>query len=293
MGLQRASDFAIAGNVRNVVKKVAEIVPAGALMVSIESPVENVIELLLARGMDGVPVVTNGTLAGMVFYRHLVNATRQQSVASVMNTRPLAIAPEDTLCDAADAMVRDNVTGLPVIGQDGAYLGLVTCRDLLAELRRPADPLTGLAMSDGLREWASSQLSAGREITVLFFDVNDFGPYNKRYGHVIGDRVLQAVADTIRRACDPAQDFAGRYGGDEFCIITLRSETEARALGRVIEDAVSQIAVPDMPAPIAVTVGQRGGRRTHERDAIHLAATVNDLINLASRDCLSRKPVQI
>jgi hypothetical protein len=45
-----------------------------------------------------------------------------------------------------------------------------------------------------------------------------------------------------------------------------------------------------VPEGITATYGISGGRRTKERDEIHYSATVDGLINVASRDCTSRKP---
>jgi len=47
----------------------------------------------------------------------------------------------------------------------------------------------------------------GHTIGVLMIDVNRFKEINNRFGHQMGDRVLQAVADVFR------------YGGDEFLLI--------------------------------------------------------------------------
>ncbi len=57
---------------------------------------------------------------------------------------------------------------------------------------------------------------------VFFLDIDDFGDYNKEYGHGAGDEVLRQVAKALRRHCGWKRSF--RYGGDEFCGLTPNSD---------------------------------------------------------------------
>jgi diguanylate cyclase (GGDEF)-like protein len=50
---------------------------------------------------------------------------------------------------------------------------------------------------------------------ILYMDIDDFKNFNDSYGHDVGDRVLQFVADTLVRNSRPF-DVIGRWGGDEF-----------------------------------------------------------------------------
>ena len=64
----------------------------------------------------------------------------------------------------------------------------------------------------------------GRGFTMLMLDLDDLKPVNDTFGHQWGDRLLKAIADTIRRTIR-FTDAAARYGGDEFVI--LLPETDA------------------------------------------------------------------
>ncbi len=64
----------------------------------------------------------------------------------------------------------------------------------------------------------------GRGFTMLMLDLDDLKPVNDTFGHQWGDRLLRAVADTIRQTIR-FTDAAARYGGDEFVI--LLPETDA------------------------------------------------------------------
>jgi diguanylate cyclase (GGDEF)-like protein len=96
------------------------------------------------------------------------------------------------------------------------------------------DALTGLFNRRHLHQCLQDDLERayryGRPLSLLLLDCDNFKMINDSWGHLVGDRVLQELAQLIRsslRACDRAF----RYGGEEF--IVLLSETageEARLL---------------------------------------------------------------
>ena len=107
---------------------------------------------------------------------------------------------------------------------------------------------------------------------------------------MVGDSALRAVAEGIRRLIHPEGEILCRYGGDEFCIASLRNAAEAELLAENVKRIIHVIALPEIPnETIQVSIGVRGGKRTHERENVHYAATLNNLINLASRDCIANK----
>jgi diguanylate cyclase (GGDEF)-like protein/PAS domain S-box-containing protein len=59
-----------------------------------------------------------------------------------------------------------------------------------------------------------------RDFGVLFIDVDHFSAVNERYGREVGDRLLHMVARTLT-AVSRGYDVVGRWGGDQFVVITL------------------------------------------------------------------------
>ncbi len=96
----------------------------------------------------------------------------------------------------------------------------------------------------------------GRGFTMLMLDLDDLKPVNDTFGHQWGDRLLKAVADTIRRTIR-FTDAAARYGGDEFVVLLpetdvvggyvvaekLRRDIEAMTLHAASRNVRSSISV--------------------------------------------------
>lgn len=271
-------------------KTVAEIIGRPPVWVNPQHRIESAIWLMRGHDIGGLPVLDGSALVGMLLYKHLLGVDITRCVEEVMERNVVVASATMSLRRAAELMTREKIGRLPIVDYKSQLIGIVTYGDLLAELRQSADPITELPWSDSVHEWAIEELQRGREITVLFLDVNDFGDFNKLYGHVVGDTVLRGVAGVLRGIADLSLDSVCRYGGDEFCVATLRSMEQAEALSHHIEQQVAALRLPEAQnRGVTVAIGMRGGRRTREREQVHYTATLNNLINLASQDCLQKK----
>jgi diguanylate cyclase (GGDEF)-like protein len=63
----------------------------------------------------------------------------------------------------------------------------------------------------------------GTEFSVVMMDVDDFKALNDTHGHLVGDRVLRAIASIVRGNMRGV-DTAARYGGEEIALILPRTE---------------------------------------------------------------------
>jgi diguanylate cyclase (GGDEF)-like protein len=77
--------------------------------------------------------------------------------------------------------------------------------------------------------WAGS-LRDGRPISLLLFDVDMFKRFNDVYGHPAGDDCLRTVAEILGGAVRHKQDFAGRFGGEEFVVLLPGTDLPAASL---------------------------------------------------------------
>lgn len=63
-----------------------------------------------------------------------------------------------------------------------------------------------------------AQRDSGRDLSVVMFDLDHFKNLNDTSGHAAGDAILQFLGDLLKHTVRP-DDFAVRYGGDEFILI--------------------------------------------------------------------------
>lgn len=84
------------------------------------------------------------------------------------------------------------------------------------------DPLTGLAnrrhFFSILEREIDGVARSGEPALLLMLDIDHFKSINDTYGHLAGDRVLQAVAKCLSRCIRP-MDSVARYGGEEFAVV--------------------------------------------------------------------------
>jgi two-component system, cell cycle response regulator len=120
-------------------------------------------------------------------------------------------------------------------------------QDLLIE-HAHVDPLTGLPNRRALmvrlqQEWARIQRHGG-SLALVMGDIDHFKKINDAYGHSIGDRVLQEVAQVLAGQCREI-DLPARYGGEEFTIL-VPDETTAGAvrLAERCRQEIENIRVP-------------------------------------------------
>lgn len=130
------------------------------------------------------------------------------------------------------------------------------------------DNLTGLPNRHSFRDhlnkcltWAKKH---GKTVGVLFLDLDRFKIINDTLGHNTGDRLLQAVANRLKR-CVRGSDMVARLGGDEFTVLL----PELSQLDDCIK--VSQKIVNRFQKPLKV-----GRREFHITPSIGIATFPRD-----------------
>ncbi len=130
--------------------KVSAIMTTGPHVASPQMSPEEAMRCLESHGIRHLPVVEEGRLVGVVSNRDLLQATgwppapgmteppaegAESGLDGVMQTAVVTLTPDDSVVDAAIQLVSRSIGCLPVV-EGEALVGLVTERDLLAELLR-------------------------------------------------------------------------------------------------------------------------------------------------------------
>jgi diguanylate cyclase (GGDEF)-like protein len=89
------------------------------------------------------------------------------------------------------------------------------------------DPLTGVANRRAFEDRIAATIEDRRPAALVMVDIDRFKQVNDGLGHLVGDRVLRAVASLLEATAGP-EDFVARLGGDEFALL-LASDSTAGA----------------------------------------------------------------
>jgi diguanylate cyclase (GGDEF)-like protein len=146
-------------------------------------------------------------------------------------------------------------------------------RDLIATNDRltvmaSIDMLSGLANRRGFQsrldfEWMKAQ-QYNSDLSLLMIDVDHFKLFNDTYGHPEGDACLSKLGETLAGIAADTMGFAGRYGGEEFCLLLPNTDSvRALEIGELVRRAVWDQALPHSTSAyqtVTVSVGVASAR---------------------------------
>ncbi|WP_134498694.1 GGDEF domain-containing protein [Microvirga pakistanensis] len=116
------------------------------------------------------------------------------------------------------------------------------------------DPLTGIPNRRAFMQNAEALIAskAGKPVSCLVLDLDNFKRINDRYGHEVGDTVLKLFGQVLGRHL-PQQSF-GRLGGEEFAAVLPMNMECAAALGEAVRDDFSRAGNAMLGSETQVTV---------------------------------------
>jgi diguanylate cyclase (GGDEF)-like protein len=136
------------------------------------------------------------------------------------------------------------------------------------------DPLTGVAnrrafLQDGEAQ-LKRQISDPRPTAVMLLDLDNFKSINDRFGHAIGDRVLQVFGE-IGGRCMRRFDIFGRLGGEEFAVILIDT-TRERAVA----------TAEQIRSTFAEVTGEVDGKPVHATVSIGMVISYDSVLDLSA-----------
>ena len=259
---------------------VGEIMTREIITVKPEDSVARVAEIMERTKIGGLPVVEGRRLVGIITSRDIRRCHPNRLIADAMTREVVTVPHTCSLWEAKELLERHGIERLVVV--DGDYpVGVVTKSLLHAELGKYIDALTGLHKAEFIQRKALELLQDGKEIAIIFLDLDNFGAVDKELGHVVGDEILCRVAKVFGSLVEEGFDYLFRYAGDEFVVVTVKSLEEARKLALRMVNAISEEKWP-LGIKVAASAGVAGGRRASPRQGDFEPYTVSDLINMAS-----------
>ncbi|BAU72922.1 bifunctional diguanylate cyclase/phosphodiesterase [Metapseudomonas furukawaii] len=224
------------------------------------TPIHEVLEAFRAQpNLNSLAVLDRLQRPVGVVHRHLLSEAllrpfatdlfTRKPVNRLMTTDFLAVELGQSLQQVSrliTSRARQRIEEDFIIIQDGRYRGLGRVIDvlkLITELKiqqaRHANPLTLLPGNVPIQQCLTRLLQQRRPAVVCYVDIDSFKPFNDLYGYARGDEVLLCLAQCLSERVDPARDFVGHIGGDDFMLV-LGSEDWRLRLNQLMEDFQGQ-----------------------------------------------------
>nr|WP_083836019.1 GGDEF and EAL domain-containing protein [Sphingomonas elodea] len=227
-----------------------------------------------------------GTLAGMPFLQLLAGpAWESGRFAPEFHALAERLKGRDPFADFAVPIDVEGerrwwqMSASPKFDERGAFSGFRGVSSDVTEQRRATeqihrmarfDALTGLPnrlhINETLAEAMAEADKWGARCAFMMIDLDRFKAVNDTLGHPVGDRLLQRVAERLRRLVSE-NEMIGRLGGDEFAVVVrdARDGERVERLAQAIIDAVSQPYELDqhtlyIGASVGLALAPRDGR---------------------------------
>jgi diguanylate cyclase (GGDEF)-like protein/PAS domain S-box-containing protein len=155
--------------------------------------------------------------------------------------------------DGFESAIEDSAA--PIHNRDGQVAGAVIVFHDVSQSRAMAAKMAHLAQHDFLTDLPNRVLLTerlyqaiglaqrnGKQVALLFIDLDDFKHVNDSLGHSIGDQILQSVAERLMSSVR-STDMVCRLGGDEF-VILLPEIAHAQDAGLVAETLLEAFNTP-------------------------------------------------
>ncbi len=250
-----ASEMSLADNLAEILRKANEFVPSSAGSILLDNPLEkspekhqNRLTFVAAFGDKAIALIGREISAEQGIAGH-VYASGQAYHASNTDGDEFFFSGVDELTDyntqslvAIPISIGQEVCGvLELMNRQGAEKYSADDRNLLqifagyisisiqnildgrrAQELAKRDNLTGLFNDHFLHVALSRTIEAcfenGRDLAILFLDLDYFKRVNDTYGHLAGSQVLREVGHLLKSHIRTSGSIPARYGGDEFVL---------------------------------------------------------------------------
>jgi diguanylate cyclase (GGDEF)-like protein len=162
---------------------------------------------------------------------------------------------------------------------------------LVAQSR--TDAKTGLLNVSTWESEAESELSRSirtrNPVALALVDIDHFKVVNDTYGHLVGDRVLKAIAEALTSQSRD-YDRTGRFGGEEFVLLLAQTtESDACKIAERLRGYVASLAIPTddrLDAPtvkVTISIGVTGMARGQSFELTDLLAAADSAMYAAKQ----------
>ncbi|MEN8168774.1 MAG: GGDEF domain-containing protein [Pseudomonadota bacterium] len=194
--------------------------------------------LAVVNGGRPLGLVRRNTLTSLLLSRYGRDLHGNKPISQFLDSNTLILEshlPIEEASSLVSEQMQQNKALEFIITKDGRYRGIGSVIDLLKVITdlqvrnaRYANPLTLLPGNVPIYEELEYLLRDQRQFVVCYCDLDNFKPYNDKYGYEKGDQVIKGLAEILRNGVDEEQDFIGHIGGDDFLVIFQSADWQAR-----------------------------------------------------------------
>jgi len=190
-----------------------------------------------------------------------------------------------TLKMATNIVSQGNFKNLPTVikrdelGDLSAAFNTMAARLVqLEEIYMDSSPLTRLPGGIAIENAVKKKIESSQPFAFCMFDLDNFKPFNDRYGYSRGNEVIKNTAAIIQecsREAGPGTDFIGHIGGDDFALITSPDRFEdicTMVIKKFDEQIVKYYNPEDREAGQISSVNRQGVTMTFPIMTISVAA---------------------
>lgn len=216
-------------------------------------------------------------------YRHELFG--RKSCTRFMDPEPLVFDVHIGLAELMDQVVqahpRHLISGF-IVTEAGRYLGMGAVQDLMREITamqidsaRHANPLTQLPGNVPINQHIDTLLENGIPCAVAYCDLDHFKPFNDTYGYAKGDEIIRLTAQVLAECVVPEIDFLGHVGGDDFVVVFLSPDWQARcerALDRFAAEVTRFFSPEDLARGGYESPNRKGEMEFHPLTSLSIGA---------------------
>jgi CBS domain-containing protein len=206
---------------------------------------DDVLKILKRTGISGVPVIKNKKLVGIITRKDLLQKPEETQLGLLMTSKPITIAPDTEIQEAARLLVTRRIRRLPVV-ENGKLLGLLSVADLIHAIAqlKIKEEIKDIYVSQTFALWEETPLPlVGRVMEISGVDAIPILDAESRLQGIISERDLirnSSIEDSVG-----VSDFSNGTDDDEWTWESIRDM-------HTMSYGISKVQLPDRPVKTAM-----------------------------------------
>jgi len=206
---------------------------------------DDVLKILKRTGISGVPVIKSKKLVGIITRKDLLRKPEETQLGLLMTAKPITIAPDADIRDAARLLYTHRIRRLPVV-ESNKLTGLLSVADLIHAIAqlKIKDEIKDIYVSQAFALWEETPLPlVGRIMEISGLDAIPILDSDSRLQGIISERDLirnSSIEDSVG-----VSDFSNGTDDDEWTWESIRDM-------HTISYGISKVQLPDRPVKTAM-----------------------------------------